>query len=341
MKLGLIFTGGGVSMQDMVELAVAAESAGCSSIAMAEAWRSGWVPLTAMAAATSRLGFTPYVLNAYARSPWLAGMSAVDFNEFSNGRLCLGVGGGNIIINEQWQGIAHARVLTKMREYVDILQKIARTRLGEKLEYKGQLHQMNWEPAVDPRVEPYPVYLAAVFPRMLRVAAQVADGIGTGATLSADYLNQVVRPAAFESAAEIDRDPDQLGWKTVAITAVHKDRETARRAAREALCHLYAPLPHPYYEYTMREQGFAAVADQLLELMPAGKLEAAVEAIPDEAVDSITISGNAAECRQRLLSYAGATDEILMLNALPPVPGKVGESFSALFELVREMSAAQ
>ena len=90
--------------------------------------------------------------------------------------------------------------------------------------------------------------------------------------------------------AAVDRDPATIGWNAVSLIAVNDDRERARRTAREAICHLYAPLPHPYYEYTMREQGFSEAADALLKLMPAGKLEAAVDAIPDECVDRLTIN---------------------------------------------------
>lgn len=333
MDLGIIFTGGGMHMRDMSALAAAAETAGFEAVVMAEAWRSGWVPLTAMAAATSRIRLGPYVLNAYGRSPLLAGMSAIDFNEFSGGRLMLGVGGGNRIINEVWQGIEHARVLTKMREYVDIMQRMARTPLGDTLTYNGKLHTMEWAPAIDPGAAPFPVYLAAVFPRMLRVAAQAADGIAAGATLSADYLRDALHPQAAAACAEIDRDPASLRWASVAITAVDDDTERARRAAREALCHLYAPLPHPYYEYTMREQGFGTVADALLKLMPAGDLEAAVAAIPDECVDRLTISGTPAACRRQLDAFAGCVDEILCLNAMPPTPGAVADAYSALLTL--------
>lgn len=333
MDLGLIFTGGDTNVRDLAAIAEQAECSGFSTLGMAEAWRSAWVPLTAMAAATSRIRLGPYVLNAYGRSPLLAGMSAIDFHEFSGGRLLLGVGGGNRLINESWQGIPHERVLTKMREYVQLMQRIARTRPGEQLLFEGQIYNMDWSPAIGCSHAPYPVYLAAVFPRMLRVAAQVADGIAAGATLSADYLRDVVKPQAAAAAGEVDRDPSSLGWTAVGIAAVDNDRERARRAAREAVCHLYAPLPHPYYEYTMREQGFGDAADALLKHMPAGDLEAAVAAIPDECIDTLTIAGTLEDCRTRLAAYDGVLDEMLLLNAMPVVAGNAVAAYASLLGL--------
>ena len=68
MRHGIIFSGGGTSMQQMVDLACQAEQAGVDSIYLTEAWRSGFVGLAAIAAATERVEIGPYILNAYARS---------------------------------------------------------------------------------------------------------------------------------------------------------------------------------------------------------------------------------------------------------------------------------
>ncbi|MFP6780630.1 MAG: LLM class flavin-dependent oxidoreductase [Gammaproteobacteria bacterium] len=335
MNLGLLFIGGNTTINELTTIATQAEESGFASLCMAEAWRSGWVPLTAMASITSNIQLGTYVLNAYGRSPLLAGMSAIDFNDFCGGRLMLGLGGGNRIINEQWQGIGHERVLTKMREYVTLLQMIARTRLGEKVIYDGKIHRMDWAPSVDPGDEPFPVYLAAVFPKMLKVAAQVADGIAAGTTLSADYLRDVMKPQAAVAAEGVDRDPNSIKWTSVAILAAHDDREYARRMAREAICHLYAPLPHPYYEYTMREQGFGTTVDALLKLMPADDLEGAVAAIPEECIDRLTIAGTPDECRARIASYEGVLDDLLFLNAMPAVGDDIVAAYGPLMEIAR------
>ena len=161
MDLGLAFTGGGMRMGDLVALGRRAEESGFDAVYLTEAWRSAFVPLSAIAAATSRIRLGPYVLNAYGRSPFLTAMSAVDLDELSGGRLVLGVGGGNKLINEQWQGIPHERVLTKMEEYVTLLRQAARTGLGERLDFEGKVHRMHWVPAVEP-IRAFPVILAAI-----------------------------------------------------------------------------------------------------------------------------------------------------------------------------------
>jgi alkanesulfonate monooxygenase SsuD/methylene tetrahydromethanopterin reductase-like flavin-dependent oxidoreductase (luciferase family) len=333
MDLSLICLGVNTTVSQQVTLAQQAESSGFASVYMAEAYRSCWVPLTAMAAATQTVRLGPYILNAYGHSPLMTGMSAVDFNEFSGGRLMLGVGAGNRYINEQWQGIPHERALTKMREYVTLLKQIARTRRGETLKYAGKIHHMDWTPNADPGDQPFPVYLAAVFPGMTRVAAQVADGIAGGTTLSAEYLRDVIKPQVATAAAAVDRDPKTIGLSAVALIAVDDDRERARRTIRKTICGLYAPLPHPYYEHTMREQGFSDVVDTLLKLMPAGKLEASVDAIPDECVDRLAIAGTLEDCRKHIAAYEGVVDELILGNVTPAADGDVIRSYAPLMQL--------
>jgi 5,10-methylenetetrahydromethanopterin reductase len=205
MKLGLIFPGGGMKIRDMVTIGKEAEGAGFDSLYVTEAWRSGFVPLTALAMATQRVRLGPYVLNAYGRSPLLAGMSAIDLDELSGGRLLLGVGSGNRHINEDWQGVPHVEPYQKMKEYIECLRQIVRTRIGTPMTYEGKIHRMRWTPAVDPLRESIPIYLSAIFPRMVRVAGQVADGVAIGAMGSADYLRTVLQPRVREAATQAGR----------------------------------------------------------------------------------------------------------------------------------------
>jgi 5,10-methylenetetrahydromethanopterin reductase len=314
MGRGLAFPGGGMAQTDMIAIAQEAEAAGMDSLYVTEAWRSAFVPLTALALSTERVRLGTYVINAYGRSPFVAGMSAVDVDELSGGRLMLGVGSGNRFINADWQGIPHERPYQKMKEYVELLRQIFHTKAGERVLYEGEIHRMNWVPAVTPVRENVPIYMSAVFPRMIKVAGRVADGLAMGAILSAEYARDVIQPAARAAAEEAGRDPQALGFLMGAMVAVDDDREKARHAAREAICRLFSPLPHPYYEFMLREHGFSAAADAACKHVPEGNMEKAIEAMPDEAVDRLTIAGTPDECRKRLADYNGIVDEVICVN---------------------------
>ena len=236
MRRGLIFPGGGMAQRDMIQIAREAEAAGLDALYVTEAWRSAFVPLTALALSTERVRLGTYVLNAYGRSPFITGMSAVDVDELSGGRLMLGVGSGNRFINADWQGVPHERPYRKMTEYVELLRQIFHTRAGERVVYEGEIHRMNWVPAVTPLRADVPIYLSAVFPRMVKVAGRVADGLALGAILSAEYARDVIQPAARAAAEEAGRDPHRLGflmglWSRLTMTVSRRDGRPARRFA--------------------------------------------------------------------------------------------------------------
>ena len=332
MRYGLIFSGGGTTIQQMVELACEAEQAGLDSIYLTEAWRSGFIGLAAIAAATNRVEIGPYILNAYARSVWVTAMSAVDLDEFSGGRLVLGVGSGNKHINEEWQGIPLDSPIRKMGEYITLLKKAVSTSVGETLNWQGTMHQMNWPPAVQPVRESIPVYLAALYPQMTAVAGRTADGLALGALLSANYISNEIKPRFRAAATEAGRNPDDLGIYLAPFVSVHEDEEIARHAARKAICHLYAPLPHPYYDHVLREQGFSTVADACTKHVPVGDVDKAMETITDEVLDTVTIAGTHAQCREKMAKYDGVVDQILMVNV-----GYGGASNADMLDAFRQL----
>lgn len=334
MKLGLIFPGGGMPLRDMVRIGQEAEAAGFDSLYVTEAWRNGFVPLAALASATQRARLGTYVLNAYGRSPLLTGMGAIDLDELSSGRLLLGVGSGNRHINEDWQGIAHTQPYQKMHEYMECLKKIVRAHTGVPMTYEGKIHHMRWTPAVEPVRESIPIYLSAIFPRMIKVAGRVADGVAIGALCSTDYIRGVIQPSARQEAAAAGRDSHSLGFLAAMFVSVHENRALARQSAREAICRLFAPLPHPYYDFLLREQGYSAAADAAQELVPAGQLKKAADAIPDEALDRLTITGTPDECRKRIAAYEGIVEELICVNvSYSAGPSDMVASYRALLNL--------
>lgn len=232
-----------------------------------------------------------FVQDSVLRSPFLTDMSAIDLDELSGGRLLLGVGSGN----------RHIR-------------QIVRAHVGSTVTYEGKVHSMHWTPAVNPVRESIPVYLSAIYPKMVRVAGRVADGLALGALLSTTYIREVIQPAARAAAAAAGRDPPRLGFLLAAFVSVDTDRERARQAARAAICRLFSPLPHPYYEFLLRKQGFSAAADAALKYVPAGNLAKAAEAMSDDLIDALTIAGTPAECRARIAEYGSLVDEVLYVN---------------------------
>ena len=67
--------------------------------------------------------------------------------------------------------------------------------------------------------------------------------------------------------------------------------------------------------------------------MPAGKLEASVDAIPDECVDRLAIAGTLEDCRKHIAAYEGVVDELILGNVTPAADGDVIRSYAPLMQL--------
>jgi len=344
MDVGLMLAGGGgLTIDDLAGLAVEAEDAGLDGVYLAEAWRSGFVTLAAIAARTARIRIGPYVLNAHARSPLFTGISAVDLDELAGGRLVLGIGSGNRVTNEQYQGIAVHRPLAKMRDYIEIVRRVVTARGGQELSYAGPVHSgTHWRSQVTPVRQNIPIVLAATSPRMTQLAAELADGVAFGTLLSAEL--------AAKTANECRTISSNRGFRVMmpVFVSVSDDREEARNSARMAVVNLYAGKPHPHYDRLLRRQGFAATADQLQRLTDVGETELARQAVPDDLLDTLVVAGTPADCRRRIAEY-DAVDEMLLVNVRGmyyhtdpsrPFPDPAGllASYQPVFDLARTTS---
>ena len=80
------------SFETVVTVAREMEAVGAGSVMSAEAGRSAVTQASAVIAATESIEVGTYVMNAFARSPWLTGLTARDLDEMSGGRFVMGVG---------------------------------------------------------------------------------------------------------------------------------------------------------------------------------------------------------------------------------------------------------
>lgn len=342
MELGIMLAGGGgLRVPDLVELGRRAETAGFGGVYVPESWRSGFVPIAAIAASTERVNVGAYVLNAHARTPLAAGMSAIDLDQLSGGRFVLAVGSGNHVMNEDGHGIPVHRPLSKMRDYVEVLRSITSTPIGSPVTYEGERHATRgWRPQAELVRESMPILLAATAPRMMETAAEVADGIATGSLQSVDYLAEIGAAARKSSPRG-----DAFTVHCAAFVAADPDPDVARRRARQAVVDLFSVKPHPHYERLLRQQGYDGFITALLARFREHGAEGAEAEVPDEVVDRLTIAGTPVECAAQIEDYRTVVDTLILVNvaAMQQVPlgGQVDPverdnlraSYDALFEL--------
>jgi probable F420-dependent oxidoreductase len=204
---------------DILEMAQTAEAVGFDSVWISDhvgfgdpdgdwsgAWES-WTLLSALAASTRRVELGMYVLAAPFRNPALLAKMAETLDEVSGGRVILGIGAGWNEEEFTSYGVPFAdrfdRFEDALRIITDMLRRGRSTHDGRTI----QTRSARVEPR-GPRPEGLPVMVGANGPRMLRLAAELADH-WNGGMRSIDEV-----PAHLEAVAsacrDVGRDPATL-----------------------------------------------------------------------------------------------------------------------------------
>ncbi|WP_460493080.1 LLM class flavin-dependent oxidoreductase [Dactylosporangium cerinum] len=214
----------GETLQEQLDAAHRAEAAGAAVVWAPELHRSAPVTAAALAARTGTIGVGTGIALAFARSPFLTALSALDLDELSGGRLRLGLGTGVQRLNEDWHGVTWSRPVRRLRETVLAIRLlIAGAHTGEPIDFQGEevrLRVRGYRRPYAPVRAAIPVYLAGVGPAMTALAGEIGDGWISHELCSPSYLASHVLPrlgakAGFEvvvsACCAIDDDADAAG----------------------------------------------------------------------------------------------------------------------------------
>ena len=294
MRLALTVPFTGIPLTELPAYVRRAEDAGYESLWSQEATElDGFTPLTIAALNTERMRLVTGIVSVYTRGPTLLAQSATALSELSGGRFVLGLGASSNVIVEQWNGIPFERPLARVRETVDYLR---RAFAGERVDGGFKL-----SPAPS---HPIPIVLAALRDRMLRLAADRADGAFT------NFLPQSGVPQVVEAFASPEKE---LGCRFFSMAG--DDEQTLLTARRIFVAYATVPV---YTEF-FRWLGWGEQIAPLLDAWATGDRARAVELVPEELVREIFLLGPAEAQRDRLAAFeeAGITTAVLTLGAAP------------------------
>jgi F420-dependent oxidoreductase-like protein len=251
MRIGL--SGGAASVEKMVEQAKRAEADGFSSL-----WYAGAIggdPLVAMAmagAATSSIELGTSIVQTYPIHPSLQATRA-NAVVAAMGRpgFTLGIGPSHQPVIEGLYGMDYSHAGRHTEEYVDILVPLLR---GEAVDVQGEDLSLH-TPARPAPAHPIPVLVAALGPRLLRVAGEKTDGtiLWMG---NARAVETHVAPRITEAAEAAGRPAPRI--VAGLPVAVHDDEAEGRAAAAEQFAG-YGVLPN--YRRLLDHGGAAGPGD--------------------------------------------------------------------------------
>ena len=188
MKLGLNlgYASPGTNPASLVPLVQEAERLGYDSVWAAEAWGTDAVTVLAwMAASTSRIKVGSAIMQIPGRTPANTAMTAATLDFMSGGRFLLGLGTSGPQVVEGWHGEPWGKPLVKTREYVEIVRAALRR---DVVEHDGEHYRIPYDgPGATGLGKPLklmlrplradiPIYLAAIGPKNVALAAEIADG---------------------------------------------------------------------------------------------------------------------------------------------------------------------
>lgn len=265
-----------------VDAAVLAEKQGFGCIWKGESnSRDPMVLLSAMAARTSRVDLGTAIYHVYGRSPISLAAQAATLNEFSDGRLILGLGVANPIIAD-WHGSDFKRPLARMREYLEILRAAYS---GEKVpDYDGDFYKTRngFKLAFRPPDFPLRIWVAGLGPQMARLAGQLSDGIIINLA-NPPMIKEIVQNF-HNGAREAGRDPSTLQVVSKVRVSLNPDPDKARWALKKVLTFYCLQTG---YSDMLRTMGWASTVEMVQSTHKSDGFAAARRAIPDEMVDDV------------------------------------------------------
>ncbi|MFI6799293.1 TIGR03564 family F420-dependent LLM class oxidoreductase [Streptosporangium canum] len=221
------------------------------------AWMSnvfGLDALTALAVAGSQvpgIELGTGVVPTYPRHPAVLAQQALTVNAALDGRLALGIGLSHQIVIEGVYGYSFDRPARHMREYLSVLVPLVR---GEQVAFEGETLKAQLG-LTTPGAGDMPVLIAALAPRMLKLAGELADGTVLWMTGPKTVAEHVV-PAVTEAARAAGRPAPRIVC-TLPI-CVTGDVAAARARAGEVF-EIYGQLPS--YRAMLDREGAAGPAD--------------------------------------------------------------------------------
>lgn len=212
-----------------------------------------------------------------------AGRTAANLHAVYGDRFALGL------------GVSHAPFL-KTASLAALSPSLSRP-IGHIREFVAEVRSAGYEGAV---------HLAAVGPRMMALAGEVASGLIFAHVPRSDVARRL------EEAGVADRG---AGFEVagVLVTAVDEDLRAARDAARARLTSTYVRMPN--YRRSWRQAGYGSVVDQLESALDRGDDAGLVAALSDEFIDDECLVATPADLPSRIAAWreVGVDDPILHL----------------------------
>jgi F420-dependent oxidoreductase-like protein len=270
-------------VDDVLDKARAAHDAGVSQLWLGQQLDYDAISLAAVigtAIPTVAVGTSVVPINP--RHPLIVAAGAQTAQAATHGKFSLGLGLGVSFLEESVFGITTSNTVQRLREFLTVLRAIQEDRT---VNFHGS--QLT---AVDPSMlpvalagaTPFPLYVAAMGPRALRVTGELADGT-LPANAGPRTIEGFIAPTIAQAAADAGRPPPRIN--AIVGVAVTGDVDAARAAAATRLA-VYDSIPS--YQKVFAREGVSSAID-LAVIGPAEMVSRRLKSYLDAGATDLTL----------------------------------------------------
>ncbi|MGB4137388.1 MAG: TIGR03617 family F420-dependent LLM class oxidoreductase [Microbacterium sp.] len=277
-------------------LALTAEAAGLDRAWCTETGVDVFLQAYEVARQTERIEVGTAIAVALARNPMTVAYTAWNIADVADGRFTLGLGSQVRAHIERRFSMPWEGPVSQMREFVLALRAIWDAwRTGDRLSFEGEHYShtlMNGFWAPRPHDHRIPIHLAAVGPKMVEMAAEVADGIILHSFTNKEYLEQVTYPAIERGLARSGRTMDDLEISIPLFMIMGDTPEEIARRREQAAMQLAFYASTPSYLPVLDAIGCGELQPELTTLSKSGDAKRALEVMPAEMIDRFVVQGS-------------------------------------------------
>ena len=260
------------------------------------------------------------VTPVYTRTPAVLAASVNVLGQLLPGRFVMGLGSSSETIMGRWNGIALDQPLTRVRETAELVRSML---TGAKSNFTGatvQSHGYRQPPLEDPP----PIYLAALRPKMIEMAAEIGDGV---------IFNLWPKSALPKMMKHVEIGARRAGKNPREVEVVHRaavlatdDKAAARNLFRAGFAPYYAT---PVYNKFLAWAGYEEAADTIAQGWAQKDRARTTGALTDELIDEIAVIGSEDEIHRRFQEHADGGVHTHIVAPLGATPQDVERTFAA------------
>ena len=317
-----------VPQADLTEVPDAArqvEADGYDAIVTMENRHDPFLPLAVAATATERVELVTGIAIAFARSPMSVANVSWDLQGASRGRFVLGLGSQVKGHNVRRFSVPWSPPAPRMREYIEALRAIWRCwKTGEKLDYQGEHYQFtlmtpNFTP--EPIEAPMPaVTIGAVGPAMMKVAAEVCDGVRLHPFCTRRYMEEMVVPKLEQGLAKTGRSRENFEITGGGFIATGPDDEAVDEMVEWVRMRIGFYGSTPAYFPVLELHGLEDLGHKLNRMSKEGQWEQMTAEIPDDVVRMFAAIGKHDEIAAEIERHFGGVSDAIFASVATTMP---------------------